>query len=411
MVFRISFGQKKDGTTRFCVDYRMLNFSTIKDAYPLPRISESLEQMSGARCFSTLDLCAGYWQLELEPSDRYKTAFSTRKGLFQFKVLPFGLCNAPATFERLMETVLSGLQWEICLIYLDDIIVFAKSFEEMLDNLAKVFDRLRTAGLKLKPRKCKLFATKVEYLGHVVSERGIETDPKKIEIVENWPKPSSVTEVRSFLGFCSYYRRFIEGFAAVAKPLHKLTEKNRTFVWSEECDEAFSKRKVCLTTAPILAHPDFTKPFILDTDASGTAIGAVLSQMHGDSEKVIAYASRSLTKSERRYCVTRKELLAVVNFTKYFKNYLYGKGFRVRTDQSSLRWLLNLKNPEGQLARWLEILSSYDMEIEHRAGAKHKNADSLSRLPCKQCSHCNQDVNKSSNLYSLQHETRADTDN
>ena len=149
----------------------------------------------------------------------------------------------------------------------------------------------------------------------------------------------------------------------------------------------------------------------MDTDASGTAIGAVLSQMHGDSEKVIAYASRSLTKSERRYCVTRKELLAVVNFTKYFKNYLYGKGFRVRTNHSSFRWLLNFKNPEGQLARWLEILSSYDMEIEHRAGAKHKNADSLSRLPCKQCSHCNQDVNKCNNLYSLQHETRADTDN
>ena len=381
--------RKKDGSTRFCVDYRMLNSSTVKDAYPLPRIDDSLEQLSGAKLFSTLDLCSGYWQVEVEASDRFKTAFATRKGLFQFRVLPFGLCNAPATFERLMEMVLAGLQWELCLIYLDDIIVFAKSFEDMLKNLATVFDRLRSANLKLKPRKCTLFATEVEYLGHIISEDGVATDKKKLEIVQNWPTPSNVSDVRSFLGFCSYYRRFVEGFAAIAKPLHKLTEKNKKYDWSHECNEAFLKLKMCLTTAPVLAHPDFTKPFILDTDASGTAIGAVLSQIQDDTEKVIAYGSRSLTKSERKYCVTRKELLAVVHFSKYYKNYLYGKKFKIRTDHSSLRWLLNFKNPEGQMARWLEVLFSYDMEIEHRPGVKHKNADFLSRLPCKQCNHCN----------------------
>ena len=381
----VVLAKKKDGTTRFCVDYWKLNELTVKDAYPLPRIDDSLDHLSGAQWFSTLDLCSGYWQVELEPEDKPKTAFATKRGLYQFRVMPFGLCNAPATFERLMETVLSGLQWDICLIYHDDIIVIAKSFDEMLQNLETVFNRLSSAGLKLKAKKCHIFAEQVEFLGHIISTEGIATDPKKVEIVKEWKEPSNITEVRSFVGLCSYYRRYIKGFASIVKPLNKLTEKKQKFVWTEDCQAAFETLKSKLTQAPILSFPNFDEPFILDTDASNTAIGAVLSQNIEGQEKVVAYASRALTKSERKYCVTRKELLAVVHFVKYFRHYLYGKRFKVRTDHGSLRWLLNFKNPEGQLARLIEVLSIYDMEIQHRPGTQHKNADALSRHSCGQC--------------------------
>ena len=377
--------KKKDGSSRFCVDYRKVNDITVKDAYPLPRIDESLDQLAGSRWFSCLDLNSGYWQLEVDPEDRAKTAFVTREGLFQFKVMPFGLCNAPATFERLMETVLAGLHWKICLIYLDVIIVTGKTFEEMLQNLDSVFQKLSEAGLKLKPRKCHLFKQKVEFLGHIVSEKGVATDPKKTECIRSWPTPTCVKEVRSFLGLCSYYRRFIENFSQIAKPLHRLTEKNVKFDWSESCEAAFLCLKKKLTETPILAHPDFSKSFILDTDASNDSIGAVLSQKIGNKEVVIAYASKTMTKSERKYCVTRKEMLALVHFVKYFRHYLIGKRFVVRTDHGSLRWLTNFKNPEGQVARWLETLSSFDMKIEHRPGRLHGNADGVSRIPCRQC--------------------------
>ena len=356
--------QKKDGKKCFCVDYRKLNDVTTKDAYPLPRIDDSLDQLAGAKWFSCLDLNSGYWQVEVDDADWEKTAFASRRGLYEFKVMPFGLCNAPATFERLMETVLAGLNWQICLIYLDDIIVYGKTFHDMVNNLDLVLNKLNEANLKLKPRKCKLFAKEVEFLGHITSEAGIKTDPKKIEVVTTWPKPENVQHVRAFVGFCSYYRRFIEKFSEIAKPLRKLTEKNQPFLWSPECDKAFETLKKRMVESPILAHPDFTKPFVLDTDASDTAIGGVLSQNIDGKERVIAFASRTLTKSERRYCVTRKELLALVHFVKYFRHYLYRKDFTARTDHGSLRWLANFKNPEGQLARWLEILSSYSMKIE-----------------------------------------------
>ena len=377
--------KKKDGTQRFCVDYRRLNDVTVKDAYPLPRIDESLDQLVGNQWFSCLDMNSGYWQVEMADSDREKTAFNSRRGLYEFKAMPFGLCNAPATFERLMETVLAGLHWHICLIYLDDIIVTGRTFGDMIANLSEVFERFKTAGLKLKARKCTLFANEVEFLGHVVSSDGIKTDPKKTEAVKNWPTPTCVKEVRSFLGICSYYRRFIYRFSDVAKPLHRLTEKGQAFIWTDDCKMAFEALKQKLTEAPILAHPDFEKEFILDTDASDVAIAAVLSQKIDGKEHVIAYASKTLSKCERRYCVTRKELLAVVNYVRHFRHYLYGKKFTLRTDHGSLRWIMNFKNPEGQVARWLEILSSYDMKIEHRAGRLHSNADGLSRQVCKQC--------------------------
>ena len=374
--------KKKDGTLRFCIDYRKMNNVTRKDAFPLPRIDDSLDALSGSKWFSTLDLKSGYWQVEMDPKDKSKTAFSMGSGLYEFNVMPFGLCNAPATFQRLMEQVLRGLHWEICLIYIDDIIIYANNFEEHIKRLGEVFGRLRNAGLKLKPSKCELCKAEVKYLGHVVTEQGIRTDPDKIKAVSDWATPTNLKQLRGFLGLCSYYRKFINHFAEIASPLHALTKKNESFIWSSQCEESFQILKSKLVTAPTLAYPNFDQIFILDTDASDKAIGAVLSQVHEGYEHPVAFASRTLSCSERKYSVTRRELLAVVTFIKHFRPYLYGKKFLLRTDHGSLRWLYNFKSPEGQVARWLEILGTYDFDIETRPGRVHGNADALSRGEC-----------------------------
>ena len=380
--------RKKDGTYRLCVDYRALNDCTIKDAYPLPRIQDTLDTLSNAKWFSTLDLASGYWQVELTPRARRAAAFCTRNGLFEWNVMPFGLCNAPATFQRLMDRVLAGLQWETCLVYLDDIIVLGRDVPEMLHRLSDVFNRLQDANLKLKPAKCCLFRHQVAYLGHIVSEQGVTTDPAKIQKVQDWPTPTSIQEVRQFIGLASYYRRFVEDFATIAEPLHNLTKKYARFQWTSECQEAFDGLKQRLTTTPVLGYPLDEGNMLLDTDASDTGIGAVLSQVQQGRERVLAYGSRKLSKTEQNYCTTRRELLAVVEFTSHFRQYLLGRHFTVRTDHSSLRWLTKMREPEGQLARWLEKLGEYDFEIIHRPGRLHNNADSLSRQPCRQSCPC-----------------------
>ena len=376
---------KKDGSLRVCVCYKRLNDVTRKDAYPIPRIDATLDALTGSMYFSTLDLASGYYQVKMHPRDKDKTAISTHIGLFTFLRLPFGLCNAPSTFERLMERVLQGLQWHQCLLYLDDVIVFAPTFELQMERLKNVFARLRAANLRMKAKKCFLCRDKVEYLGHIVSREGISTSDDKIAKVRDWPVPTSPTEVRQFLGLTSYYRRFVRAYAEKARPLHKLTEKDREFVWSEACQEAFESLKLGLISAPILAFPDPELAFVLDTDCSHLAMGGVLSQVCDGVERPVAYASFCLSKSERNYCVTRQELLAAVRMIKHFRPYLYAKHFTLRTDHGSLRWLFNFKEPQGQLARWLEVLSSYDFTIVHRAGRSHQNADSLSRYPCSQC--------------------------
>ncbi|GBO44664.1 Retrovirus-related Pol polyprotein from transposon 297, partial [Araneus ventricosus] len=322
---------------------KKLNEITIKDSYPLPRIDDTLDALNGSQWFSTLDLKSGYWQVEIQSEDKEKTSFTTGQGLWQFKVMPFGLCNAPATFERLMETVLRGLTSEACLVYLDDIIIVGRTFQEHHNNIRKVFQRLQKANLKLSPKKCRFFRKEVSYLGHIISADGVKTDPEKTKAVVDWPRPETVHDLRSFLGLCTYYRRF------------PLTDKE----------------------------------FILDTDASNEGIGAVLSQKIGNEECVIAYFSKSLGKPERNYCVTRKELLAIVKSIEHFHHYLYGRKFLLRTDHASLRWLLNFREPEGQIARWIQRLQEYDFEIQHRKGTSHGNADALSRRPCKEsCKHC-----------------------
>ena len=304
--------------------------------------------------------------------------------------MPFGLASAPATFQRMIEKVLNQLQFKTCLVYLDDVITFSSSFEQQLSRLQEVLNRIQNAGLKLNPNKCHLFRKKVSYLGHVVSEEGVATDPEKICSVKDWPTPKNVSEIRSFVGLCSYYRKYIKSFSQIAKPLHVLTEKNRYFEWNDVAEQAFQKLKSALISAPILAYPSETDPFILDTDASNCHIGAVLSQVQNNSERVIAYYSRTLNKSERNHCITRKELLAIVAAVKHFHVYLYGQSFLVRTDHGALTWLMKFKHPEAQVARWIEVLGTYDFKIEHRQGRNHGNADALSRRPCegKDCKQC-----------------------
>ena len=377
--------RKKDGGVRWCIDYRKLNELTLKDAYPLPKIEECLDTLEGATVFSTLDMQSGYWQIEVHPEDRGKTAFITRYGLFQYTRMPFGLCNAPGTFQRAMEVVLRGLQWTTLLVYLDDVIILGKGVEDGLRNLAMVFGRMQTHGLKLKPSKCQLLKSEVLFLGHVVNSQGIAPNPGLVSAVQDWSTPNNITELQSFLGLCNYYRRFVRDFAHVCSPLYELQCKGEEFHWGASQQEAFEQVKRQLTSSPVLAYPIQDGEFVLDTDASHTCIGAVLSQVQGGQEKVIAYASAHLQKPQVRYCVTRKELLAVVRFVRQFRHYLLGRRFTVRTDHHSLTWLFRFRNPEGQLARWLEELSQFDFQIEHRPGVRHGNADALSRAPESEC--------------------------
>ncbi|GBN06648.1 Retrovirus-related Pol polyprotein from transposon 297 [Araneus ventricosus] len=280
-----------------------------------------------------------------------------------------------------METVLRGLTSEACLVYLDDIIILGRTFQEHLNNIRKVFQSLQKANLKLSPKKCRFFRKEVSYLGHIISADGVKTYPEKTKAVVDWPRPETVHDLRSFLGLCTYYRRFVRNFSAIARPLHKLTEARSNFNLTEECDKSFNSLKQALITSPVLTYPRTDKEFILDTDASNEGKGAVLSQKIGNEECVIAYFSKSLGNPERSYCVTRKELLAIVKSIEHFHHYLYGRKFLLRTDHASLRWLLISRETEGQVARWIQKLQEYDFEIQHRKGTSHGNADAISRRP------------------------------
>jgi len=399
--------RKHDGSLRFCVDYRQLNELTYKDSYPLPRIDACLDALGGAEYYATLDLRAGYWQTVIRESDRDKTAFVTRRGQWRFKVLSFGLANAPSSFQRLMDLILSGLTYVSCLVYLDDVIVFSQNFEQMVERLADVFGRLRSANLKLKPSKCKLFQRRVVFLGHVVSKQGIECDPEKVKAVETWPRPRSITDARAFCGLASYYRSFIRGFSELARPLHELTRKGARFEWNERHETAFNELKRRLTTAPVLAAPRDDGRFVLDTDASDFAVGAILHQEQNGELKVIAYASRSLSAPERNYCTTRKELLAVIFGLKKFRQHLLAREIVIRTDHAALSELKRKPEPVGQQGRYLDFLAEFNFVIEHRSGTASQNSDGLSRIPCErdtnvQCKQCHKTaVNECANGHAV----------
>lgn len=374
--------KKKNGEWRFCVDFRKLNLVTHQDAYPLPRIDATLDLLAGSTLFTTLDLASGYWQVELDPADKEKTAFSTSKGHFEFNVMPFGLTNAPATFQRLMECVLAGISGEQCLTYLDDIIVFSNTFQEHIQRLDAVLNRLRAANLKLRPEKCHFAQHQVRYLGHIISSEGVHPDPEKVAPISNLSAPTNTKQLKHFLGLSSYYRKFIQNYAAIAEPLYKLLRKNSPgFVWSTECQNAFKMLQERLITPPILAYPKFDIPFIVSTDASTTAIGAILSQVSNGTERVVAYWSRQLQKSERNYSTIEREALAIVSAIKEFYPYLYGFSFTIITDHNPLTSLKGLKDTGGRIARWIMFLQQFNFDIKYKKGSTHTNADALSRQP------------------------------
>ncbi|XP_049332461.1 retrovirus-related Pol polyprotein from transposon opus [Astyanax mexicanus] len=383
--------KKKDGTLRMCVDYRQLNAKTRKDAFPLPRIEETLDALSGAQWFSTMDLASGYNQIPVTESDRPKTAFCTPFGLFHFTRMPFGLCNAPSTFQRLMERMFGDQNCQSLLLYLDDIIVFSSDLDQHLSRLELVLNRLGQAGLKAKLEKCCFFRRQVRYLGHLVSDKGVSTDPEKVSAVSNWPRPTIVSELRSFLGFASYYRRFIEGFAKLAAPLHQLVaeaggtkaRKGRgpplLELWSEQCETSFQALKHRLVDAPTLAFANFALPFILEVDASHQGLGAVLSQEQDGRVRPVAYASRSLNPNEKLYSSMKLEFLGLKwAMTEKFREYLWGQECIVWTDNNPLSHLSTAKLGATE-QRWVSQLSAFHYTVRYRSGRTNKNADSLSR--------------------------------
>ncbi|XP_053285372.1 uncharacterized protein LOC128446371 [Pleuronectes platessa] len=386
--------RKKDGNLRLCVDYRLLNSKTRKDAFPLPRIEESLDALSGACWFSTIDLASGYNQVPMTEQDRPKTAFCTPFGLFEFNRMPFGLCNAPSTFQRLMQRMFGKEQGQSLLLYLDDIIVFSSSVEQHLQRLEIVLDRLQKEGLKAKLEKCVFFRREVGYLGHVITSQGVSTDPKKIEAVSKWQRPRHISELRSFLGFASYYRRFVEGFAKLAGPLHKLVAElagtkskkgpglTLGAAWTPQCEASFEALKAKLVSSPVLVYADFRKPFILEIDASYSGLGAVLSQETDNCVKPMAYASRGLRPPERNmtnYSSMKLEFLALKwAMTEKFREYLLGHTCIVYTDNNPLSYLQSAKLGATE-QRWAAQLADFDFTIKYRSGRSNRNADALSR--------------------------------
>jgi hypothetical protein len=302
-------GKKK---WRIVVDFRKLNDVTIGDSFPIPVISEVLDALGNSRYFSTIDCASGFLQVPVKVEDQPKTAFSTAQGHYEYKRMPFGLKGAPATFQRLMNSVLCGIQGIKCLVYLDDIVIFGETLQVHSEKLREVLGRMRKHNLKLQPDKCEFLKKEVSYLGHIITSSGVKPDERKVEAVKNFPVPTTTQKLKSFLGLAGYYRRFIPDFSKIAKPLTELLKKNTPYVWNEKTESAFNTLKELLTTEPLLQYPDFNRPFVLTTDASNEAIGAVLSQGPIGKDLPIAYASRTLNNPEKNYPTVEKELLAIV---------------------------------------------------------------------------------------------------
>ena len=374
----ILFVPKKDGRWRMCIDYRALNKDTVKDRFPIPRIDELLDRLGRAKFFTKLDLASGYHQIGVTSGDIAKTAFRTNRGSYEFIVMPFGLTNAPATFQRLINSVFEGEINDFVLVYLDDILIFSETLEDHWRHLDIALRRLRDAKLYGRLHKCDFIKKEVEYLGFKISKDGISTDPEKVRAVVEWPTPASVRDVRSFLGLASYYRRFIRNFSLIAKPLTDLTKNNMKWQWEDEQERAFIQIKVALVTAPVLRIPDFSKEFVVTTDASLVSAGAILQQDFGEGIQPVAYASRKFIPAECRYSAYERELLAIVWAIGLWRPYLDSGHFIVQSDHSSLRHLPNQASTNRRVWKWISVMQSYDCSIEHIPG-KTNPADGLSR--------------------------------
>lgn len=375
---------KKKGTTelRFCVDYRKLNKITRVDPYPIPNMDTVLENLSGNHWFSKLDIKSMYWQVLMDEKDREKTAFVVHCGQYEFNVMPFGLVSAPMTAMRVMDEVTRNLE-RYCFAFYDDILIYTNTFEEHLMALDEIFSRLDRHNIKLNAKKCELLLESVIYLGHIVSPQGISPDPTKVESIKLFPTPKTVKQARSFIGMANFFRKYIKGFANIARPIHDSINTGDPIQWTQKAQEAMEELKTKLTTAPVLIHIDHNGKLTIRCDASGYGIGAVLLQDSEDPTKkgVIAYTSRTLSKSEKAYGTTHKECLAMVHSVTTWRNYLYGKHFDVITDHHALCWLMSTKDPYGQLIRWSLILQEFDFTVKYNSGKLHADADCLSRFP------------------------------
>ena len=386
--------RKKDGSLRFCIDFRKLNALTCKDSHPLPCISETLDSLAGSAFYSTFDLTSGFWQVPMSEGSKQYTAFNLGSmSLLECDCIPFGLCNSPATFQRLMQNCLGELNLTYCLIYLDDVIVYSKTPEEHLMHMRVVFDHLREHSLKLKPSRCDLFKTEIIYLAYHVSREGVRPSHKNVEAIIKCAPPKTHTDIRSFTGMVGHYRRFIKGFANIAAPLYDLVsrehkdKKSKAVMFTPEALTAFETLKEKCVKAPVLAFPDFQKPFLLETNASGKGLGAVLSQKQDDGcYHPIAYASRVLNETEQRYHSNKQEFLALKwAVTEQFREYLtpYRKNtnkFVVRTDNNPLTYILSSACLDTCGLCWVASLADYNFSLEYQKGKDNTVADFLSRV-------------------------------
>ncbi|WVZ89218.1 hypothetical protein U9M48_035647 [Paspalum notatum var. saurae] len=375
------FVEKKDqGGKRLCVDYRPLNAVIVKNKYPLPHIDILFDQLAGAKVFSKIDLRSGYYQIKIREEDIPKTAFSTRYSVYEYLVMSFGLIMAPAFFMYMMNSVFMNELDKFVVVFIDDILVYSKNEEEHEEHLRTVLTRLREHQLYAKFSKCAFWLREVSFLGHILSEKGVAIDPSKLEDVLNWKQPETITEIRSFLGLAGYYRRFIKDFSKTTKPMTSQTKKNVRYLWDPKCEEAFTSLKKSLTSAPVLAQPDVTKPFDVYCDATGNGLGCVLMQ----ERRVIAYASRQLRKHEANYATYDLELAAVVHTLKIWRYYLLGNTCHIYTNHKSLKYILTQPELNMRQRRWLELIKDYDLEIHYHLGKANVVADALSRR-----AHCN----------------------
>ena len=378
--FPVVIVDKKDGSKRFCVDFRKLNQITKKNSYPLPLIDDILALLGKAKFFTSLDLKSGYWQVLMDDLDKEKTAFACHRGLFEFNVMPFGLSNAPAVFQELMSVVLNGCH-AFAIAYLDDILIFSPSFEEHLAHLNTIFERLRQYSLKLKLKKCSFLRNETNYLGFVIDKDGIKPDQKKVEAIRGLPAPTCVKEVRSFVGMCSYYRRFIPNFSQIAEPIIDLTKKYAHFKWTDNHQKAFDFIKESLTCVPLLVYPDPNRPYTLFTDASDTCIGACLTQLCDNEEKPIYYLSHKLSRSQCKWSTVEKEAYSVHWALQKLHYYLHDAEFVIKTDHKPLKYLLESPMQNRKIQLWALSMAGYNCRIEYIRGSTNTCADLLSRHP------------------------------
>ncbi|KAH9151545.1 hypothetical protein AeRB84_005864 [Aphanomyces euteiches] len=374
--------RRPDGSIRFCIDYRKLNNITVKDSYPMPRIDDLLDFLGRAKLFSTIDIASGYWNVPMAKDSIEKTAFTCKYGLYEWFVMPFGL----SCFERLMEHILIDYKWRTCLVYLDDCIVYSEDFGSHLIRLSRVLTKFREAGFKLKMSKCKLGRSSVPFLGHIVTPAGILPNPEKIKSILRVKALKDASEVRAFLGLAGYFRRFVRDFSKIAAPLTNLLTAEQ-FIWLTACDEALESLKRSLVSPPILAHPDFDLPFSIWVDASHIAVGAVLMQKQQNLNRVIAYASQSLTKAQQKWIskemgISEIECWGIVWSTQKFRPYIDRRLFAIYTDHEALTWLFNTGSRSGnhKLVRWAMEIQGLDYTIIHRPSELNGAADELSRL-------------------------------